>query len=210
MNDFVTLTCPSCGGKLQITNDIEQFVCGHCGNEHIVRRSGGIIAVAPLIEGIKKVQAGTDKTASELGIKRLKEELGVLGLEAKKLILTITGRGTPSYGFFEDFKRGGITLDYHLPVINDCMLEKGIISKKQRNNPRFLLEWNNSDLLFSLSIADFEEIKRHAQELSSKSNEKKKRAYKELIEWCQQVQALMQTIQSKSGELKLHEQRVKT
>lgn len=37
MPDFVTLSCPTCGGQLQITKDIERFACGHCGNEHIVR-----------------------------------------------------------------------------------------------------------------------------------------------------------------------------
>jgi predicted RNA-binding Zn-ribbon protein involved in translation (DUF1610 family) len=36
MSDFVTLTCPNCGGKLQITPDINRFACTHCGNEHIV------------------------------------------------------------------------------------------------------------------------------------------------------------------------------
>ena len=54
--DIVTLSCPSCGGKLQITADIERFACGHCSNEHIVKRAGGIIALAPVVEGLKNVQ----------------------------------------------------------------------------------------------------------------------------------------------------------
>ncbi|MFL7795121.1 MAG: hypothetical protein AB8I69_23480 [Anaerolineae bacterium] len=29
--DSITLTCPSCGGKLQVTNDIDRFACTHCG-----------------------------------------------------------------------------------------------------------------------------------------------------------------------------------
>lgn len=75
MPDFITLTCPSCGAKLQVGNDIEQFACGHCGNEHRVQRAGGIISLAPVIEQIKHVQTGVDKTASELAIQRLKEEI---------------------------------------------------------------------------------------------------------------------------------------
>jgi len=59
MSGFVTLTCPSCGGKLQITDDIDRFACGHCGNEHIVRKSGGIIALLPVVEGLEGVQRGT-------------------------------------------------------------------------------------------------------------------------------------------------------
>jgi hypothetical protein len=75
MSAFVTLTCPSCGGKLQITNDIDRFACGHCGNEHVVKRSGGIVALAPVVEGLAKVQMGVDKTASELAMVRLTKEL---------------------------------------------------------------------------------------------------------------------------------------
>jgi len=75
MSDFVTLTCPNCGGNLQITNDIDRFSCGHCGKEHMVKRGGGIVSLAPVIQGIKEVQVGVDKTASELAIVRLEKEI---------------------------------------------------------------------------------------------------------------------------------------
>lgn len=78
MADFVTLTCPSCGGKLQITQDIDQFACGYCGNEHMVKRGGGIVALAPLVEGLTRVQAGVDKTAAELAMPRLSREIADL------------------------------------------------------------------------------------------------------------------------------------
>ena len=72
---FLTLSCPSCGGKLQIPNDIERFACGYCGKEHIVRRGGGIVTLSPVVEGLKRIQKGTDKTASELAIVRLSSEI---------------------------------------------------------------------------------------------------------------------------------------
>jgi len=81
MTDIITLTCPSCGGKLQITSEIELFACSYCGNEHVVRRSGGIVSLAPVVESLGKVQTGVDKTASELAIRRLREDLG--GLKSK-------------------------------------------------------------------------------------------------------------------------------
>lgn len=74
MSEFVSLTCPSCGAKLQIGNDLEKFACVHCGNEHVVKRGGGIITIVPVLEHFKKVSVGIDKTASELAIQRLKEE----------------------------------------------------------------------------------------------------------------------------------------
>jgi DNA repair exonuclease SbcCD ATPase subunit len=86
MKDFVTLTCPSCGGKLQITSDVERFACANCGNEHLVQRSGGIIALIPLVAGLRKVQDGVDRTASELAIKRLREEISSLEPEIQDLV----------------------------------------------------------------------------------------------------------------------------
>lgn len=76
MSDFVTLSCPSCGGKLEITQDINRFACMHCGREHIVKRSGGIVSISPIMDAIKKVEIGVDKTVSELAITRIQKEIG--------------------------------------------------------------------------------------------------------------------------------------
>jgi hypothetical protein len=78
MAAFVTLTCPSCGGKLQITPDLDRFACAHCGNEHIVRRSGGVISLAPLTQEIRQIRTGVDKTAAELAVARLTKEIADL------------------------------------------------------------------------------------------------------------------------------------
>jgi len=82
-NKVVSLSCKNCGGKLKITEDIEQFSCQYCGREFLVRRGNGIVSLAPLIGDIKnsveKVNIGMDKTTSELAIQRLKDE--IKGLE---------------------------------------------------------------------------------------------------------------------------------
>jgi len=78
MGDFVTLTCPTCGGKLQITSDIDRFACTHCGNEHLVKRSEGVIAIQPLAESLTGLKRATDRTASELAIRRLTDDLSQL------------------------------------------------------------------------------------------------------------------------------------
>ena len=75
MGDFVTLICPNCGGKLQITPDIDRFACTHCGNEHVVKRSEGMIAIQPLANSLTGLQRATDRTAAELGLRRTNEEL---------------------------------------------------------------------------------------------------------------------------------------
>ena len=78
MSDFVTLSCPTCGYKLQVTNDIDRFACASCGNEHVVRRSGGMVSLAPVVQGLKQVQTGVDKTAAELAIQRISSDIAQL------------------------------------------------------------------------------------------------------------------------------------
>jgi len=38
MSDFVTLNCPSCGGKLNVQKNSPTYVCEYCGTEHKLRK----------------------------------------------------------------------------------------------------------------------------------------------------------------------------
>lgn len=86
MIDTFSLTCPSCGGKLQVSKDLDRFACGYCGNELIVRRSGGVVSIAPVIDSLKEVKVGVDKTASELAIVRLKNEIQNLAQQRDEIL----------------------------------------------------------------------------------------------------------------------------
>jgi ribosomal protein S27AE len=91
-SDFITLSCPNCGGKLQITPDIERFACQYCGYEHIVRRSGGIVSLEPVVRvmqnidaninlvgvGVNRLGATSEKQIAEQTIMRLKAEIAEL------------------------------------------------------------------------------------------------------------------------------------
>jgi ribosomal protein S27E len=81
-SDFITLACPNCGGKLDITPDTERFACKFCGMEHIVRRTGGVTSLSPVVESLKRVETkfdqvltGSDRIAAEQTIQRLKREI---------------------------------------------------------------------------------------------------------------------------------------
>jgi ribosomal protein S27AE len=82
--DFVTLTCPSCGGKLQVTNDIDRFACAHCGTEQVVRRGGGIVSLSPVLDRLAEVEAEVDEAVSELAVKQLSEEIAKLEVELER------------------------------------------------------------------------------------------------------------------------------
>ncbi len=45
MADLITLTCPSCGGKLKVNPDAASMVCQHCGTEHLVHREGDAVTL---------------------------------------------------------------------------------------------------------------------------------------------------------------------
>jgi len=49
MDDFITLTCPSCGAKVSVTEDASRYRCEYCGNEHIIKEAAAALAAqAPL------------------------------------------------------------------------------------------------------------------------------------------------------------------
>ncbi|HML23066.1 MAG TPA: hypothetical protein PKD09_15540 [Aggregatilinea sp.] len=85
MSDFITLTCPNCGGRLEITHDVDRFACAYCGAEHLVRRGGGIVTLAPVLAGLRDVQAGVNRAASELAIRRLETEIDRLSEQYRAL-----------------------------------------------------------------------------------------------------------------------------
>lgn len=48
MSDFISLVCPSCGGKLEVSPNATSLKCQHCGTEHMVKHeaSGGVMLEA--------------------------------------------------------------------------------------------------------------------------------------------------------------------
>ena len=72
--EIISMTCRNCGGKLSIFKDAEQCICQHCGTEFVVFYNEGSISLKILSQGLQKIQASTDKTASELALRRLREE----------------------------------------------------------------------------------------------------------------------------------------
>ncbi len=85
MANYITLSCPTCGGQLGITDDINRFACTHCGPEHLVKRALGIEAIEPIVHGLEEIQPGTDRTASELAIRRLKGDIADYNRQIEKL-----------------------------------------------------------------------------------------------------------------------------
>jgi len=94
MVDIVTLTCPSCGGKLRVSKYLERFACEYCGNEHVVKRDGGVVSIAPVVESLERIEAKANKTSSELAIRICKEEISALQAKLESHRISYSTRTT--------------------------------------------------------------------------------------------------------------------
>lgn len=102
MVDFIPLLCPSCGAKAEVPLDIDRFACAHCGNEHIVKRAGGIVSLSPVSDAIKSDQTGADQSAAELSVVQLQNKINGLLTNKNDLIKT----PQPSIGWFRQLLIG--------------------------------------------------------------------------------------------------------
>jgi hypothetical protein len=96
--DFISLTCQSCGAKLDVYPDMERFACRNCGAEMIVQRRGGTVGLKSITKAIRGIQIGTDKTAAELALLRLQNEVAILRQEHAKAMDNLRSLGS-GYGF---------------------------------------------------------------------------------------------------------------
>jgi len=83
--ELLRMGCPSCGANLEIGRSLNRFACGHCGNEFLVNRGGGVIALEPVVEHLIQVKQGVDRTAAELAITRLKGELNSIDQQYRNI-----------------------------------------------------------------------------------------------------------------------------
>ena len=72
---IIAALCAGCGARLFITPDLNQITCVYCGVIQVVRRNQGVIGLKCIEGAISRVQSGTDRTAVELAIRRIKDDL---------------------------------------------------------------------------------------------------------------------------------------
>jgi DNA-directed RNA polymerase subunit RPC12/RpoP len=127
--EIIKLACPSCGAKLELTEDVERFACSHCGNEHIVVRRGGIVSLKPVLEALEQVEAGTDRAASELAMARLEKEIYFLREELSKSDPGggIACSGAMVFGFIGAFLLGSMLFSLFLSFLSRQPVDMSIV-----------------------------------------------------------------------------------
>jgi hypothetical protein len=78
MSGFISLTCPSCGAKLTITDDKELFLCDYCNNEQLIDRTVHTVSHKSEVEITAQIPELMREAPSELTLSRLKQEVSDL------------------------------------------------------------------------------------------------------------------------------------
>ncbi len=90
--EFSSMTCRNCGGKLAVDKESDQVICQYCGMEFLITHYDGAISIKVLSQGLEKIGVSTDKTASELALKRLKGEKELLQKTIEDTIVKPLGK----------------------------------------------------------------------------------------------------------------------
>jgi DNA-directed RNA polymerase subunit RPC12/RpoP len=69
----ISLKCVNCGAALQVREGVSELACGYCGVQQIVQRDGGSVWLS-LEKAIAEVKATADRAATEMTLRRLREE----------------------------------------------------------------------------------------------------------------------------------------
>jgi hypothetical protein len=118
---LLTLSCPTCGAKLELTPDDDRFACPSCGNEHIVLRSGPEVVLKPVLERLDRVQEQVSATSAVVLSQQYKSEMDRLEKEGKAAWQT-AGRGLFAAGI------GGIFLLINFVFVRwDVLVNLGVI-----------------------------------------------------------------------------------
>ncbi len=91
MPDLISLVCPSCGGKLQVSPNATMLTCQHCGNEHMVKHdAGGTI----MLEAYARCpQCGRNDKSEKVTAVIASQSQEISGMEQKnEVIFDLQGR----------------------------------------------------------------------------------------------------------------------
>ena len=90
MGKIVSVKCAACGAVLNIQENTKVFKCEYCGSEHLAAADEGDIA-----DQLEKISPSLDRAASEMAIKRLKEELAELDKQTQIRLKDIEAKKRP-------------------------------------------------------------------------------------------------------------------
>jgi len=90
MADVITVSCPSCGAKLEPTQDIDSCSCVYCGNRYFVTRTGSVAHIEAVISSVGEILGEIGSTASKSATRQVGDKLATLMIERDSIQARIT------------------------------------------------------------------------------------------------------------------------
>ena len=87
MSKIVSVKCAACGAVLSVQENSKVFKCEYCGSEHLAMPDEGDIAGQ-----LEQISPSLERAASEMAIKRLKDELEDLDRQAQARLKDIEAK----------------------------------------------------------------------------------------------------------------------
>ncbi|MBC8255604.1 MAG: hypothetical protein H8E35_16465 [Ardenticatenia bacterium] len=156
MSESITLTCPACGNTLDIGEDISLFACASCGREHVVRRGGSIVSLAPAPEDAAPATNGAEQAMVDANVAQIKTEINQI-----QEALWEEKQGIPQESLYNFF----LMLDDRLHERRGTKRQRPMLGMFTRTESR---EHDVKGLLYSLTIEDLDALIGRCSELSSK------------------------------------------
>lgn len=111
MSEFINMTCPSCGGHIQIESSLQKFFCNHCGTELLLKQdSEGMltpIRARDLQASAKLKEMQFSITALELlktQITEVEDQIKIIRTTFLEYFQTIY-MGALFYRYFSDYEK---------------------------------------------------------------------------------------------------------
>lgn len=102
----ISLKCLNCGAALQVREGVSELACVYCGVQQIVQREGGGGWLS-LEKAIADVKASADRAATEMTLRRLREEREELRARLEEVHTCAAEADSQS---FMNFYVGGVLL----------------------------------------------------------------------------------------------------
>lgn len=75
MTQTLKINCPSCGGTSSQMAGVIDFKCDYCGTRYSVNQASHSLHLIPVLESMQVIQTSVDRTATELAIRRLRDDI---------------------------------------------------------------------------------------------------------------------------------------
>lgn len=97
--NLISLKCSNCSANLELSDKLNRFICNYCGTEQLLVHGTDGYSFQRLEQKLENIEKVAEKSAAELALKRLREDLQ---LKMVQINAIIEDKGTKIRGVEEE------------------------------------------------------------------------------------------------------------